>query len=89
MVESSSRYTLRFSRKAGKDIAQLSNQQKQKLQKILEQIIQVNPYQGKALKGRLKSLYSYRLNRKDRILYKIYEKDKVVLIIRARTHYGE
>ena len=30
-----------------------------------------------------------RLNRKDRILYEIYEEDKTVLIIRARTHYGE
>ena len=31
---------------------------------------------------------TYRLNRKNRILYEIYETDKI-LIIRAKTHYGE
>ncbi|MBW4535816.1 MAG: type II toxin-antitoxin system YoeB family toxin [Pleurocapsa minor HA4230-MV1] len=70
-------------------MAELKKQQKTKLKQILEQVIAVNPHCGKALKGKLKGLNSYRLNRQDRVLYEIYEKDKIVLIIRARTHYGE
>jgi addiction module RelE/StbE family toxin len=89
LVEDTPNYQIRFAKKAQKDIAELTEQQKVKLKQILEQIIAINPYIGKALKGKLKGLNSYRLNRKDRILYKIYEKDKTVLIIRARTHYGE
>ncbi len=89
MVEDTPKYQVRFSKKAQKDIAELTKQQKTKLKQILEQVIAVNPHHGKALKGKLKGLNSYRLNRQDRILYEIYEKDKTVLIIRARTHYGE
>lgn len=88
MVEERSQYQVRFSRKAQKDIAELTEQRKRKLQQILTEVIAINPYSGKSLKGKLKGLHSYRLNRKDRILYEIYETDKKVLIIRARTHYG-
>lgn len=89
LVKDTPIYQIRFSKKAQKDIAELTTQQKAKLKQILEQVIAVNPHSGKALKGKLKGLNSYRLNRKDRILYEIYEEDKTVLIIRARTHYGE
>ncbi len=76
-------------KKLKKILAESTKQQKTKLKQILEQVITVNPHSGKALKGKLKGLNSYRLNRKDRILYEIYEKDRTVLIIRAKTHYGE
>jgi Txe/YoeB family toxin of toxin-antitoxin system len=89
LVEDTPKYQVRFSKKAQKDIAELTEKQKTKLKQILEQVIAVNPHRGKALKGKLKGLNSYRLNRQDRVLYEIYEKDKTVLIIRARTHYGE
>jgi toxin YoeB len=89
LVENTPNYQIRFAKKAQKDVAELTGQQKAKLKQILEQVISVNPYLGKALKGKLKGLNSYRLNRKDRILYEIYEQDKTVLIIRAKTHYGE
>jgi Txe/YoeB family toxin of Txe-Axe toxin-antitoxin module len=51
--------------------------------------IAINPYIGKSLKGDLNGLYSYRLNRKDRLVYEIYEDDQTILIIRAKTHYGD
>jgi toxin YoeB len=66
--------------------------QKVKLQQLLQDVIAINPYSDKALKGDLKGFYSYRLNRlnrKDRVVYEIYEQDTLVLIARARTHYGE
>ena len=89
MVENTPQYQIRFSKKAQRDVTSLTSQQKNKLRQILLEVIAVNPYLGKSLKGKLKGLNSYRLNRKDRILYEIYEEDKAVLIIRARTHYGE
>ncbi len=82
-------FTILFSKQARKDIEQLTPKQKTKLQQVLQQIIAINPYVGKALKGDLKGLYSYRLNRTDRIVYEILSEDKVVFVIRARTHYGE
>jgi toxin YoeB len=82
-------FTILFSKQARKDIEQLAPNQKAKLQQIFQQIIAINPYVGKALKGDLKGLYSYRLNRTDRIVYEILSEDKVVFVIRARTHYGE
>jgi toxin YoeB len=82
-------FTILFSKQARRDIEKLTPKQKAKLQQVLQQIITVNPYVGKALKGDLKDLYSYRLNRTDRIVYEILSDDKVIFIIRARTHYGE
>ena len=82
-------YQIQFSKSAQKDIAQLTSQQKAKLKQILQNIISKNPYLGKSLKGQLEGLYSYRLNRKDRIVYEILEADKVVFIIRTKTHYGD
>lgn len=81
LVENAPQYQIQFSKKAQKDIASLTSKQKNKLKQILEQVIAVNPYRGKSLKGKLKGLNSYRLNLKDRILYEIYEEDKTVLII--------
>jgi addiction module RelE/StbE family toxin len=82
-------YQFLFSKQAKKDIAELSPKQKIKLQEILIEILAENPYQGKALKGSLAGLRSYRLNLKDRILYEIYESEKTILIIRAKSHYGD
>ena len=59
MVEDTPKYQVRFSKKAQKDIAELTEKQKTKLKQILEQVIAVNPHRGKALKGKLKGLNSY------------------------------
>ena len=82
-------YRIVFSKQAKKDIAELTSKQKAKLQGILQDIILPNPHGGKPLKGDLKGLYSYRLNLKDRLVYEIYDEDLVILIIRAKTHYGQ
>lgn len=82
-------YRIVFSKQAKKDIDELTSKQKAKLQDILQNVILPNPYIDKPLKGDLKGLYSYRLSLKDRIVYEIYNEDLVILIIRAKTHYGE
>ena len=82
-------YQFQFSKQAQKDIAELTLKQKAKLQKILTEVLSKNPSLGKALKGNLAGLRSYRLNLKDRILYEVYESKKTILIIRAKSHYGD
>ncbi len=84
-----SNYQVVFSKKASKDIKQLTDKQRQKLKQIFGTILTINPYLGKPLKGELRGLYSYRLNLKDRILYEILGEDKTIFIIRTKTHYGE
>ena len=42
MVENTPNYQIRFAKKAQKDIAELTEQQKAKLQQIVEQVIAVN-----------------------------------------------
>ena len=84
-----SRYTIRIAKQARKDIEKLDLRLKQKLRVILEEVIAVNPHEGKKLIGDLMGSYSYRLTFKDRIVYSIDESTKTVYIERARTHYGE
>jgi len=44
---------------------------------------------GKPLLGSLKGYYSVRLSYQDRIVYRIEEEQCIVLVVRAKTHYGE
>ncbi len=56
---------------------------------IIQEQITVNPYAGKKLVGDLTGFFSLRLNYKDRILYTIDDKQKLIYIHRVKTHYGE
>lgn len=84
-----SRYEIRITKQAKKDIDQLTPRLKQKLKAILVDVIAENPYDGKKLLGDLAGNYSYRLTYKDRIVYSVDEEAKIVYIKRARSHYGE
>ena len=83
------RYKIIFSKQAVKDIQALSPKMKEKLKDILVEVISVKPDCGKKLLGNFKGNFSYRLNIKDRIIYSVDEKKKVIYIKRTRTHYGE
>jgi len=58
--------------------------------KIIE-ILQNNPYQNpppyEKLFGDLFGSYSRRINMQHRLVYQVYEKDKIVKVIRMWTHY--
>jgi addiction module RelE/StbE family toxin len=82
-------YQIRFTRQAQKDVEQLSPKLKAKLKDILRHKVAVDPLLGKALVGNLKGYYSVRLSFQDRIVYRIEQEVCVVLIIRAKTHYGD
>ena len=82
-------YTIRITRRAEKDIMKLTPKLRAKRYDILTEVIAKNPFQGKKLVGDLAASSSYRLTYKDRIVYSIDTKGKVVYIERAATHYGE
>ena len=84
-----SRYQLRFSRQAKKDINRLTPKLRAKFKTLLIEVIAENPYEGKKLLGDLAGNYSYRLTYKDRIVYSIDEELGIVYLKRARTHYGD
>jgi len=82
------RYEIRITKKALKDIRELSPSMKKKLKDIFIEVLSVTPYEGKKLVGELEGNYSVRLSFKDRIVYSIDEKNRIVYIKRAKTHYG-
>ena len=83
------RYLIEFTKQAQKDIKKLSPKLKSKLKDILRYKLSLSPESGKPLVGDLKGYYSWRLSFQDRIVYRIENDRCVVVIIRAKTHYGE
>lgn len=82
----SARWEIRFTKQAKKDVDNLSPKLKDKLRDILVEVLALNPYEGKKLFGDLAGSYSYRLTYKDRIVYSLDEKRRIIYIERARTH---
>lgn len=82
------RFEIRVTRRAEKDVDKLTPKLKDLLYDVLAEVISQDPFQGKKLIGDLEGSYSYRLNYKDRIVYSIDLKKKIVYLERARTHYG-
>jgi len=83
------KYEIKITKQAQKDIKSLSPKQKEKLKWILSDLISEDPYKGKKLLGELTGNYSFRLNIRDRIIYSVDEKIKVIYVKRARAHYGQ
>ena len=86
---SSSLYEVRITRRAEKDIKRLTPSLKRKLCDILTEVVARDPFQGKKLVGDLTGSYSCRLTYKDRIVYSIDTKGRIVYVERAATPYGE
>ena len=86
---SSAQYDIELTKQAQKDVAKLTPKLKAKLKDILRYKIAVAPETGKPLTGNLKGYCSVRLSFQDCIVYRIENERCVVLIVRAKTHYGE
>jgi len=82
-------YKLQFTKRAQKDIKSLSPKLKEKLKDILRRKIALHPESGKSLVGSLQGYYSVRLSYQDLIVYRIEKDVCTVVIVRAKTHYGE
>ena len=84
-------WQLVFTKQAQKDAKRLASAGlKPKAQELLE-ILQNNPFQNpppyEKLVGDLLGAYSRRLNIQHRIVYQVYERERIVKIIRLWTHY--
>jgi Txe/YoeB family toxin of toxin-antitoxin system len=84
-------YKIIYSSQAQRDAKKASKSGiKSNIQKIIE-ILQNNPHQSpppfEKLLGDLSGSYSRRINMQHRLVYQIYEEEKIVKIIRMWTHY--
>ncbi len=84
-------WELVFIKQAQKDAKKLSaSGLKNKAQKLLD-TIKENPYQNpppyEKLVGDLKGAYSRRINIQHRLVYQLYDAEKVVKVLRLWTHY--
>ncbi len=87
-----STYKLVYTNQAKKDARKAaSSGLKAKIEDLLE-IIKENPFEEyppyEKLVGNLEGAYPRRINIQHRLVYQIYEKKKIVKIIRMWTHYN-
>lgn len=84
-------YQLVYTKQANKDAKKLkSSGLKQKAMDLLA-IVEEDPFQNpppfEALVGALSGAYSRRINIQHRLVYQVYEEEKVVKVLRMWTHY--
>ncbi|MDP3995998.1 MAG: type II toxin-antitoxin system RelE/ParE family toxin [bacterium] len=75
-------WEIRFGREAEKELDRAPSQYQKKILAALP-IIAEDPFVGKKLAGELAGLYSYRVW-PYRIIYKVYKKALVIVVIRMR-----
>jgi len=85
-------YKLVYTKEAIKDTKKLQASKLDKKAKKLLEIIKQNPFQTppkyEKLVGDLSGAYSRRINIQYRLVYQVFEDEKVIKIIRLWTHYG-
>ena len=90
------KYTLEISSKARKELqGHYRSGNKSVIRKIEQIFLELSntPYEGtgnpEALKYELAGYWSRRINKKDRIIYRVYEERVFVLIVSAIGHYSD
>ena len=86
-------YKIVYAKQAQKDAKKISRSHlKGKTLELIE-LLQDDPFKNppeyEALVGDLSGAYSRRINIQHRLVYQVYEEDKVVKILRMWTHYGD
>lgn len=86
-------YKIVYTKAAVKDIPKLKAAHLDIKAKALIKVIKENPYQKppryEKLVGDLEGLYSRRINIRHRLVYEVFESEKIIKIISLWTHYGE
>ncbi|MCM1546182.1 MAG: Txe/YoeB family addiction module toxin [Clostridiales bacterium] len=84
-------YEIRLERQAEKDLKKILSSPLKKQLFALMELIEQDPYQPpyEKLSGDLSGLYSRRINIRHRLVYRIDEEKKCVVILRMWTHYGD
>lgn len=84
-------YNIIYTKSAVKDISKLESSHLDKNAKALIDLIKINPFQVlpsyEKLVGDLHGLYSRRINVKHRLVYEVFEEEKIVKIISLWTYY--
>ena len=86
-----SNYKLVYTKQAKKDAKKAtSSGLKSKIEDLLK-IIKEDPFEEyppfEKLVGNLEGAYSRRINIQHRLVYQVYEKEKIIKVIRMWTHY--
>jgi Txe/YoeB family toxin of toxin-antitoxin system len=80
-----------YTKQAQKDAKKLASSGLKNKAKFLLDIIHKDPYQNplpyEKLVGDLSGAHSRRINIHHRLVYQIYEKEKIIKVIRLWTHY--
>ena len=85
-------YRIVYAKQAQKDAKKISRGTlKEKALELID-LLQEDPFRKppgyEALVGDLSGAYSRRINIQHRLVYQVYEEEKVVKILRMWTHYG-
>ena len=84
-------FEIRYSKQAKKDLDLLKRAKLEQKAKNLIDVIKKNPFETpppfEKLTGDLKGLFSRRINRIHRLIYKIDYENSAVIIVRMWTHY--
>ena len=84
-------YKIVYTKTALKDIPMLKAAHLDEKAKKLISLIRDNPYQTppdyEKLVGNLQGLISRRINIQHRLVYEVYEKEKIIKIVSLWTHY--
>ena len=84
-------YELVYTTQARKDAKKLKGSPLANKARELLDLIRENPFSDpppfEALVGDLKGAYSRRINLQHRLVYQVYEDEKVIKVIRFWTHY--
>ena len=84
-------WTIKYSKQAVKDSKKIEQSNlKQSVVNLLE-VLKENPFQNpppyEKLIGDLTGKYSRRINIQHRLVYEVFEKEKIVRVLRMWTHY--
>jgi len=84
-------YKIVFTKKAVSDISKLKRAKLVDKAKALIELLRENPYKTppryEKLQGDLQGAYSRRINIQHRLVYEIFEEEKIIKIISLWTHY--
>lgn len=85
------KWKLVYTKQAQKDAKKLTSSKLDKKAKELLKVIEINPLKKpppfEKLVGDLSKAYSRRINIQHRLVYEVFEEEKIIKIIRMWTHY--
>jgi Txe/YoeB family toxin of toxin-antitoxin system len=89
LINSSGEYTSVYTKQAQKDATKISQAGLRKSVEKLLEILEKDPFHPpfEKLLGDLKGAYSRRITIQHRLVYQVYQQERIVKVIRMWTHY--